>query len=168
MIRAHLKAALLLLSLAPAVHALEADRQQPISIKAERVSIDERRGVSTYSGAVEMRQGSLTLEAERVEVRRKGESLESLHAEGQPARFSQLPEGRSEKVMGEARRIDYITTEGLVRLRGGALLRQDGDRFSGEQIDYDLGRDHIQAEGGEGGRVEVLFLPPQKKESGDE
>lgn len=168
MIRRHLKAGLLLLGLAPAAAALDTDRQQPISIKAERVTIDERRGVSTYSGAVEMRQGSLTLEADKVEVRRKGESMDSLRAEGRPARFSQLPEGRSEKVIGEAQRIDYITSEGIISLRGEALLRQDGDRFSGESIDYDLRRDHIQAEGGESGRVEVLFLPPKDTENDDE
>ena len=60
---------LLLLSLPAALtHALPDDRDQPIHITADKALRDEKKGVTIYSGNVQMVQGSLELEADTLTI----------------------------------------------------------------------------------------------------
>lgn len=153
----------LLLTLPGLATALESDRAQPIHVRADRVELDNRSGVSTYRGNVTLEQGSLRLAAELLRVHRTGSELDRLEAEGKPVRFRQRPEGATTDIEGEALRLEYRATEDRLLLRGAAWVQQGGDRFSGERIDYDIVHSRVQAQGdgeSEGdGRVHAIIQP---------
>jgi lipopolysaccharide export system protein LptA len=156
--------AVLLLALASApAWPLAADRQKPIEIQADRVVIDEKQHVSTYEGNVELTQGSLRVNAARVEVRR-GEEVDRVIATGEPVTFrQQTDEGR--EVRGQSRQVDYAAASSTVELTGDAHLWQGNDEFAGPKITYDTQRSLVRAEAQEGGRVSATIHPKPKTES---
>ena len=71
----------LVLSGAP-VAALPDDRDQPIHITADKAVRDEKRGVTIYSGNVEMRQGSMELDADDLTIFHEAEDANKIIARG--------------------------------------------------------------------------------------
>ena len=49
-------------------HALDSDRNQPISIEADQGSLDQKNQVTVFSGNVQIKQGSLQMKAQSVRV----------------------------------------------------------------------------------------------------
>ena len=84
-----LNAALLaaLLAAAPAF-ALESDRSRPIEIEADQGSLDQANQVTTFSGNVVIKQGSLNIRAASVRVSRDDKGQQVMSASGSP-RWSQ-------------------------------------------------------------------------------
>jgi lipopolysaccharide export system protein LptA len=123
--------------------ALESDRRQPIELAADSVDIDEGKGVSIYRGGVDLRQGSMRVQADVVTVHQKGRKPTKIVAVGRPVKFRQ----QSDKgpVEGEARRVEYaIDSENLV-LTGDALLVQGKDSMRSDRIVYDRQRAIVKA-----------------------
>lgn len=127
--------------------ALESDRQQPIRIQADRVELDNRRGISSYTGHVAVDQGSLHVEADRLVVYRQGEALARIEADGEPVRFRQRPDNATEDIAGSARHIEYRAADNLIVLQGAASVQKGGDHFSGERIEYDTRHAVVNASG---------------------
>ncbi|MDC0904822.1 LptA/OstA family protein, partial [Candidatus Thioglobus sp.] len=48
--------------------ALQNDATQPINVKAQAVLIDEKKGISIYTGKAIVAQGSLILSAEKIQL----------------------------------------------------------------------------------------------------
>jgi lipopolysaccharide transport periplasmic protein LptA len=160
--RRHLKLALSLwLALPLGAAALESDRQQPIQVQADSVELDNRTGVSTYRGNVVLDQGTLHLEADLLKVYRGNDELDRIEAEGRPVRLRQRPEGAAADVEGEALRLEYRAAQDRLLLEGSASVRQGGDLFSGERIEYDIVHSRVQASGQDngGGRVQAIIQP---------
>jgi lipopolysaccharide export system protein LptA len=153
----------LVLAATGAVAAAPATRnaQQPIQIEADRAEITEQSGVSVYSGRVNLRQGDLAMEGERLEIRRDGNSGE-IHAllTGSPAILTQ-PTDTGEMVNARAQRIDYRSRDRSIDLQGNAEFIRGRDRVSGQNIRYDAGARKLQATGpGSGnGRVQIIIQP---------
>lgn len=153
---------LLLPLVAPAsALALASDRDEPIHIRADRVEINEQTGVSIYRGNVEVRQGSMLLQANRVIVYRKGDELDRLEAEGQPARFRQRPDEGEPPVQGSAQHIEYHASTATAYLVGDGYMQRGRNEFRGERIEYDTAASIVKATGGgEGdGRVHAVIRP---------
>jgi lipopolysaccharide export system protein LptA len=145
--------------------ALSSDRDQPIELEADSARIDERTGVSVYTGNVKLIQGSRRLNAERLTVERTGQG-DRLVAEGQPATFSQQPDDKPQPMEGRALNIDYHTGQERVILTGEAEVWQGGNRFASERIVYDVTSDTVrggQASPGSkpGERVRITIQPQQ-------
>jgi len=158
----HLKLALSLwLALPLGAAALESDRQQPIQVQADSVELDNRTGVSTYRGNVVLEQGTLHLEADLLKVYRGNDELDRIEAEGRPVRLRQRPEGAAADVEGEALRLEYRAAADRLLLEGSASVRQGGDLFSGERIEYDIVHSRVQASGQDNGsgRVHAIIQP---------
>ena len=49
----------LMLSIAGAAHAEKADREKPINLEADRVSVDDAKQISTFEGRVVLTQASM-------------------------------------------------------------------------------------------------------------
>jgi lipopolysaccharide export system protein LptA len=86
--------ALLLAALAAATPAGAAseDREQPINVRARSVEVSEKTGVAVYRGDVVVRQGTMELRGDRVEVRSRNNKPEQIHAYGKPATVRQGPD----------------------------------------------------------------------------
>lgn len=150
--------------------ALSSDREQPIHIEADSVEIDDVERVSTYRGNVSYTQGSIHLKADVVTLYYdENRELKHFRAEGDPARFRQRPDGQDEDMRAQAQLIEYFASSERVVLHHGAHVWHQGNEFAGERIQYDAGRDMVQAEKGESeeGRVQVIIQPQQDGRPGN-
>ena len=142
------------------VFALPEDTKQPIEIEAQSVVVDETTGFNEFSGNVVVRQGSLLLLAELIQVRTNNEEVVSLIAKGsleKPAKYTQNQENQTRFVEATATQITYEVNEGMIFLVGNAHLVQGFDSFRGDTLDYDINNDKVIVKGSEDGTERVKF-----------
>ncbi len=148
--------------IANGAQALPEDRAQPIKIEADRADMDEKKGVSTYSGTVILQQGSLSIEAEKITIRSNTAGIEEVMAYGAPAHFSQQPATDKPMTHAYGESIEYQLNSEQITLTGQAKLIQNGDAFSGKRIVYDIRHATVEAMGGKSpadGRVQLIIQP---------
>ncbi len=144
------------------VHALPEDRSQPIKIEADRADMNEKKGLSTYSGAVILQQGSLSIEADKITIRSNTDGINEVMAYGAPAHFSQQPATDKPMTHAYGESIEYLLSSEKITLTGQAKLIQNGDAFSGKRIVYDIRHATVEAIGGDtpaDGRVQLIIQP---------
>lgn len=145
--------------------ALSSDVNQPIRLLADRATYVERTGVTTYSGNVTIEQGTLKIVADDMTLNlSKNRKITSATASGRPASFQQVVTKEKGMARGQAHRIDYNAATGIVTLTGNAKLTQAGSSFAGNTIRYSLKAGDIEANAGNGQRVELVF-PPSSTDS---
>ena len=156
---------LLGLGMAGSAHALSSDKNQPLNIDADSVEIDDKAGVSVYTGNVTATQGTLVLDADIVTIYSPKRELDKVVAEGNPARYKQRPDNKDEDVRAKAQRMEYYADkEKLILLEGGHLW-QGLDEFSGNRIEYDTRRDVVNASMSSTGKERVrIVIQPRKKD----
>jgi len=151
---------LLIAFVASLVFALPEDSKQPIEIEAQSVVVDETTGFNEFSGDVEVRQGSLLLLAELIQVQTDNEEVVSMVAKGsleKPAKYTQSQENQSRFIEATATLITYDVDESMIFLVGNAHLVQGFDSFSGDTLDYDINNDKVIVKGSEDGTKRVKF-----------
>jgi len=142
------------------VFALPEDAEQPIEIEAHSVFVDEIKGFNEFSGNAEVRQGSLLLLAELIQVQTNNEEVVSVIAKGstqKPAKYSQNQENQERFIEATATLITYDVNEGMIFLVGNAHLVQGFDSFSGDTLDYDIDNNKVVVKGSEDGTERVKF-----------
>ena len=149
MIRNLLAAFLLLFLSAQNAAARESDRNQSVLVEADEVEMDFSSGTRIYRGNVSVRQGTIRIIADQIELIYKGEQLDHGIAIGNPAVFRQRPDGKDHDVIGTGRRIELDEIQNIVTFIGDARLRQDRDAIEGERIVYDMARDRMIVRGGD-------------------
>jgi len=149
--------------------AAEADRSQPIEVRADRSHFDELQGRQTHTGDVVITQGSLRIEADEIVIKLAEGVLRSIDASGAPTTFRQLDDlGR--EVRARSRQMHYAAADGLLLLTGVARLSQPGRELSGERIEYHVDAQTVSADGGDeedGERVRIVIQPPPADAAGD-
>jgi len=140
--------------------ALLEDAKQPIEIEAESVIVDEASGFNEFSGNAEIRQGSLLMTAELIQVQTNAEGVETMKATGtldNPAKYIQSQENQARFIEATAKKITYDVNEGMIFLVGNAYLIQGFDSFSGDSLTYDINNDKVIVKGSEDGTTRVKF-----------
>ena len=149
---------LILLAAAPwaAVQAEKADRGKPLSIEADQPgTLDLIKQVVVFNGNVVIAQGTMSIRADRVEVRERADghrTATALGSQGKPANFRQKREGVDETIEGSAERIEYDSRGDLVRFSGNAQVRRlrgatPADEVTGAVITYDNGNETFSVQG---------------------
>jgi lipopolysaccharide export system protein LptA len=146
--------------------ALSSDREQSILIEADQVDIDDKNGVSSYSGNVQLMQGSIVLKADNILVHTENRTLVRVVASGRPAIFKQTPDGEDTDVEALAHRIEYHALDGKLYLSREATLQQGPNHFTGNQIEYDTQQNFVSAKSDKtsNSRVQVVIQPQSLKE----
>ena len=142
------------------VLALPEDKKQPIEIEAQSVVVDETTGFSEFSGNAEVRQGSLLLLAELIQVQTNNDKVVSMIAKGsleKPAKYIQSQENQARFIEATATLITYDVNAGMIFLVGNAHLIQGFDSFSGDRLSYDINNDKVVVKGSEDGTERVKF-----------
>jgi len=142
------------------VFALPEDSKEPIEIEAESVIVDEISGFNEFSGNAEVRQGSLFMTAELIQVQTNTDGVETMKATGtvdNPAKYIQRQENQSRFIEATASIITYNVDEGMIFLVGNAYLIQGFDSYSGETLSYDINNDKVLVKGSEDGTKRVKF-----------
>jgi lipopolysaccharide export system protein LptA len=142
------------------VIALADDATQPIKVKAQTVLIDEKQGLSVYTGKASVVQGSLILSAEKIQLFSNQTEVTKVIAKGdkkQRAHYQQSQPSQSRFIEATADNITYLIQKELVHLRGHAHLVQGFDSFSGGTLDYDIKNDKVIANKSKDGAQRVRF-----------
>ena len=141
-------------------HALQTDRQQPLEVNADTTDGILGDGVTTLSGNVEIRQGTLLIQADRAEVDKADGKVRQIVLRGNTATLQQEIESQG-MVKAWARVIEYQVGSGIVVLSGAAKVEHPQYDVSGEQLRYDLNQQHFEGNGDAGGngRVHIRLDP---------
>ncbi len=146
--------------------ALSSDRDQPMTIEADRVELDDTKGISTYHGNVKVVQGTLVLTGDLMTVHSKGNDVQKVIMLGTPATYRQRPDGKDEDVSAESQRMEYYTDPERVILLKQAEVLQRGDVLRSERIEYDIARDQVNAGTSRPDeRVHITIQPRSRKDS---
>ena len=138
------------------------DRQQPIQLSADSVSMDEKQRISVYRGKVDLRQGSLRLLADQVTVHHAPDNTPiKLVAVGAPAQFRQGL--AKEMVQASAQRAVYRVRSAELTLVGEAKLTQASDTVTSDRIVYNRLRQVLKAGHAAAGkqRVQITLRAPE-------
>jgi lipopolysaccharide export system protein LptA len=164
-------AAALAAAMALSAWAEKADRGKPIVVEADKPgTLDLQNQVVVFNGNVQIVQGTMTIRAERIEVREQAGGYRSAIAigvPGQPATYRQKRDGVDEFVEGSAERIEYDARAGTLRFVGNGAVRRmrDGvvaDEITGAEIRWNDSAEQFSVIGGDaasGGRVRAVLTP---------
>ena len=129
-------------------HAEKADRNKPIHLEADRVTVDDAKQVATFTGNVVLTQGTLVMRGDRMEVRQDKEGFRQGVMWGNLAYFRQKREGFDELIEGWAERVEYDGRNDKVQMFSRAMLKRGQDEVRGNYISYDANTEFFQVNGG--------------------
>lgn len=149
--------------------AEKADRDQPVNIEADRLTVDDRNKVHIFEGSVVLTQGTLVIRGDKLVVTQDAAGFQNgvATAAGKGlATFRQRRDGSTEYVEGEAERIEYDSRTERAKLFVRAYVKSGGDEVRGNYIEYDaLSENYVvttaPGSGGQasGGRVRAVIQP---------
>jgi lipopolysaccharide export system protein LptA len=150
--------------------AERADREKPIHLEADRVTIDDAKKISVFEGNVILTQGTLVIRADRMIVREDQQGFNHGTAFGNLAKFRQKRDGVDEYVEGEAERIEYDGKAERLQLFNRAQMKRGADEVRGSYISYDqpteffrvIGAAENATAGSPPGRVRAVIQPKSK------
>lgn len=159
-----------LMCLSVSAFALQSDRNQPISLVADKATYSDRTGVTTYSGNVIIEQGTMKLQsASLVAQLNKDKQISTITATGSPAKFQQQLDSNRGVARGEAQKIIYNADTGIIDLIGNAYLYQNGASIRSNTLKYSMNKGDIEASGSSNttgspkGRVQIIIPPNANK-----
>jgi lipopolysaccharide export system protein LptA len=130
---------LLLLSSPPAF-AERADREKPINLEADRISMDDVKKVQIFEGNVVMTQGTLQIRTNKLVVTQDADGFQKGSAVGGAnglARFRQKREGKDEYIEGESERIDHDARNERTEFFVRAWVKSGLDEVKGAYVSHD-------------------------------
>ncbi len=153
--------------LASTAHALSTDKEQPIEITADKVQINNSERQSTYSGNVELVQGSLKITGRKLVVKTdKYNNLKKVDVHGTPATLNQKPD-KKEEIDAKADHIEIIyNADEEIILNKNASLTQGANKFFGDKIKYIGKTDQVIADSQKDTRVKVVISPKSSPKIG--
>jgi len=151
--------------------AEKADRDKPVNLEADTVTVDDAKRISTYEGNVVLVQGTLNIRSDKMVVTEDAEGFQHGTAYGNPAYFRQKREGFDEYIEGWGKRIEYDNRTDKVELFTEARMKKNQDEVHGNFISYDGKTELFNVIGGgkeaasasnPRGRVRAVMQPKKK------
>lgn len=169
--RSILAATALLAFLCGPALAERADRDKPVNLEADRVTVDDVNKVHIFEGHVTLSQGTLTIRGDKLVVTQDISGFQSGVATGNLAHFRVKREGRDEYVEGVAERIEHDARTEMTRFFNRAHVRSGLDEVRGQFIQYDGQAENYVVTSGAGGtvkpgadnRVRAVIQPKNKE-----
>src|SRR5436190_3513421 len=159
------------------VHAEKADRFKPLNVEADLPGkIDLLNQYVVFNGNVVVTKGTMTIRANRIEVRESPDGYHTAIAFGSPsqhATFRQKRDAPDEYIAGDAERLEYDGKSDVIRFVNNASVRrlrgsETSDEISGNLVTYDSGTEVFNVTGGApatasnpGGRVRAVLTPKE-------
>lgn len=141
-----------------------ADRDQPVHLEADRVSIDDSRQTSNFEGHVQLVQGTMVIHGDKLVVTQDADGNTHGTAMGDPASFRQKREGTDEFIEGYGQRIEYDSRNGTIEFFGKARMTRGQDEVRGDYITYNANTEIFEVHSDPAGapghdRVHVTIQP---------
>jgi lipopolysaccharide export system protein LptA len=155
---------------APAM-AERADRDMPVNLEADRITVDEAKKIQIFEGNVHLVQGSLVIRTAKLVVTQDADGFQKGIAYGGAgglARFRQKREAKDEYVDGEADRIEYDGRAEKAEFFNRAHVTSGLDEVRGPYISYDAKTENYIVTGTPGApasqreRVRAVIQPKAK------
>ena len=130
----------LLLALALPAYAEKADKEKPINLEADRISMDDIKKQQIFEGNVILTQGTLQIRTNRLVVTQDADGFQKGVATGGAnglARFKQKREGSDDYIEGEGERIEHDAREEKTEFFIRGWVRSGLDEVKGQYISYD-------------------------------
>ena len=83
----------------------KSDKDKPIEIEADSMTVDDSKSTSIYDGDVILTQGTLIIKADTLIVREDKQGFQHSTSIGKPTTFKQKMEGSDKFIQGKALRI---------------------------------------------------------------
>ena len=154
------------------------DRNQPVNIEADRITVDEAKKIQTFEGNVQLTQGTMTIRAEKLVVSQDANGYQkgiAYAGANRLASFRQKRDGKNEYIEGEADRIEHDAKTEKTELFNKANIKSGLDEVHGQYISYDAKSENYLVSGNSPdgpsgqsanpGRVRAVIQP--KDRSGD-
>ena len=148
-------AALLLTAIALPAQAEKGDREKPMNIEADRMSMDDIKKIQVFEGNVIVTQGTMQLLTNKLVVTQDADGFQKGVATGGAdglARFKQKRDGVDEYMEGEAERIDHDTREEKTEFFIRGWVKNGQDEVKGPYISYDALTEKYLVTNGSGGQ----------------
>jgi lipopolysaccharide export system protein LptA len=147
----------------PAAYAERADRDKPINIEANQLTVDDARQVSVFEGKVQLTQGTIIMNADKIVVVQDKEGFKHGTATGQLVYFRQKRDNFDGYVEGYGERVEYNTKTTTIDFFNQARMKQDQDDVRGEHITYNSKTEIFQVNSTSGkGRARAIIQPKSK------
>ena len=156
---------------AAAVHAERADRDKPVTLEADQVTVDDNKQTATFVGKVVLTQGTLVIRGDRMVVQQDADGFKYGVAYGNLASFRQKREGYDEYIDGYAERIEYDSKAEKLQMFNRAYLKKTNDDVRGNYISYEVATEFFKVVGGgkqaataanPDGRVRLVIQPKSR------
>ena len=146
------------------IFAKKLDLAQELTIDANRQSADLKNKVFSYIDNVVIKQGTLVIKADIVQVISNSKTNEKKYiAKGSPATFEQtLEDGRPLNL--QANLIKYEPALNTIIISGNALLKQEGSEVRGSKITYNSETEYVNAESEANNKVTTVIQPNANKD----
>jgi lipopolysaccharide export system protein LptA len=145
--------------------ALEDDKNQPVSVQADSVSIDNKEGKSQYEGNVSVQNGSTHLTAAKAVVyTTKENSIKEAIAYGAgkvQAHYSTITDPKKPELNAYADTIQIFPDKHIVYLIGNAKVSQGDDFYQAPRIEYNSETQHVFSPQSAHGRTTIVIHPQQ-------
>ncbi len=131
---------LVLAMLSGSVYAEKADRDKPVNLEADRITVDDVKKVHILEGNVQLVQGTLVIHCEKLIVTQDDSGFQKGTATGGPgglAHFRQRREGKDDYIDGEAERIVHDGKAEKTEFFLRAHVKSGSDEVRGQYISYD-------------------------------
>ncbi len=147
---------------APNVYALSSDSEQPVYIDSDSQQLDMKSNQVTFIGDVNLKQGSININADKVIVTRNAVNgeIEEIQGFGKPATFSQLTDD-GKTLYGEADDLHYQLVDDRLIMTKNAMLSQDGSIIRGSKITYQIASQKLVADSDSSERVSTVLQPAE-------
>lgn len=155
----------LIFGLATPVNASKQDINQEITIKSKRQSADLKNKIASYLDDVSIRQGSISIVADIVQVSsevddKTGEKFDIYLAKGKPALFKQQLEDGS-LISLQANQIQYQPDQHTITVSGNAQVKQAGSKMSGDIITYNTLNEKLEGQSSKYEHVTTILQSAQ-------
>lgn len=149
---------------------ISTDFNLPVTLDSKSQALDGKSKTSIFTDNVVIRQGSLELLADRVEVDAvDGTGNEIIIASGTPASYKQRKDDGT-WVEAKADEIIYKVASRTISLDGNALIMQSEVRVTGDLIVFDMAKEQILASTDDNSqeKVRTVLSPGAFSDSTDE
>lgn len=145
--------------------ALSSDIEQAVNIESDTAEFNQELGTANYQGSVIVQQGSLSINAQDLNITAPNNELQTIVSKGNPTTFQQtMDDGK--QANGKASAMTYHVTQKKITLNGDAELKIGQDVISSNYIEYFVENGELRAgnknTSQKGQRVKAVFHPTNK------
>lgn len=119
--------------------------EQPIELRADHAVYDANKNIATYTGNVEITQGKMLLNGEKVVIALKNGEVTQIESWGELAYFHCAP-AEKPPIDGKGRYMIYRVGPQTIDIDGKAWIKQEDNVTTADHLTYYLKKELVQGQ----------------------